>query len=149
LRELKTPLETQKARLRVRITQLRRLRALAQRRTTNTAYRRQGIGCLSGKPSRSNGIKPLSAEDVRSFWSGVVGVESHFDLSEPAIRELCGTYRGAFPSAVEDWPDCQLWGLVVRKLKGTWQRWFLWLLVEEIPPGSGDTEENHVRVNGV
>ena len=115
MRELKTSLETQKARLSVRITHLRRLQVNARRRTTNTANRRQGVECLGGISSRSDGIKPPSGEDVRSFWSGVIGAKGNFDLSEPEIREWCGTHREAFP---EDLPDCQLWGQVVRKLKG-------------------------------
>ena len=86
LRELEASLETQKARLRVRVTQLRRLRANARSKAINAAYRRQGKKCLSSRSSRPEGVQSPSPEDIRSYWSSVIGVEGHFDLSNRAIR---------------------------------------------------------------
>jgi len=79
----------------------------------NTAYWRQGLQCLSSKSSRLNKGKSPSPEDVRSYWSGVIGVESHFDLSNPAIWKWCGIHMGtAFPQAETAMPDHQIWHLV-------------------------------------
>ena len=65
-------LEMPKAHLRVRVTQLRRLRADARSKAINTAYRRQGKECLSSKSSWPEGVQPQSPKDIKSYcdWGG-------------------------------------------------------------------------------
>jgi len=85
LRELEMSLKTQKACLRVSVTQIRRLRANAKSKASNTAYRRLGVASLCSKPCQGEGIRPSPAEDVDSYWKALIGVEGHFDLEDPAI----------------------------------------------------------------
>ena len=117
LRELETSLETKKANLRVRVTQLRRLRASARSSSTNTAYRRQGPACLSGgSRGKDQGFQHPSADEVSRFWEGVIGVEGEWDPLDPAILDWAYPGSDAPAPGVVEPVDGNVWGKVVKKL---------------------------------
>ena len=115
--ELEASLETKKANLRVRATQLRRLRALVQSSSTNTAYCRQGLACLSGgSRGKDEGFQHPSADKVSRFWESVIGVEGDWEPLNPAILDWA--YPGSdgpAPGVVEP-IEGNVWGKVVKKL---------------------------------
>ena len=119
LRELETSLETKKACLRVRVTQLRRQQASARSTAINTAYRRQGPSCLSGgSRGKINGIQHPSADKVSQYWEGVIGVDGDFDTDDPELVGWLRTRTEAptMGSLRLEPIDEGIWGTVVRKL---------------------------------
>lgn len=73
-------LETKKACLRVRVTQLRCLQASVKSKTINIAYRRQGLSCLlHGGSGVDRGAEPPSASEVSDYWNSVIGIQGQWD----------------------------------------------------------------------
>ena len=116
--ELVSVLEDKKARLRVRVTQMHRLRASARSRSSNAAYRRDGPKSLCSGSGTDTTIKPPSASEVSEYWSSVIGVGASWDPEDPAVSSWCEAASEATIPAIEaDSVDLSLWGSVVKKLR--------------------------------
>jgi len=115
IHELVTMLETKKARLRVRVTQLRKLRANAKSRAINTAYRRQGPSCLRSGSGGEQGVQPPSASRVSDYWNSVIGVQGDWEPNEAVVSWMFES-AAPCPQGVEPVAP-QLWGSVVNRLR--------------------------------
>ena len=103
--------------LKVRTSQLRRLRASAWSFSINSDYRRHGPSSLSRGPrGETDGIQHPSLDDVSSFWESIIGVEREWDPQDPyLVNWALGMSDTPMPSAVEP-VDGRIWGKVVKKL---------------------------------
>ena len=110
-------LETKKAKLKVRTSQLRRLQASARSFSINSDYRRHGPSSLSRGPSgETDGIQHPSLDDISSFWESVIGVEREWDPQDPyLVNWALGMSDTLMLSAVKP-IDGRIWGKVVKKL---------------------------------
>ena len=110
-------LETKKAKLSVRASQLRRLRASSRSSSINSDYRRHGPSCLSRRPGGgTDGIQHPSADEVSGFWESVIGVEGEWDPQDPDLVDwTLGRMDALTPSMMEP-IDRNIWGKVVKKL---------------------------------
>ena len=115
MQQLKVQLETEKARLRVRSLQLRRLRAARKRRALNDRYRRQGPKVL-GDGTASQNVRPPAADQISEYWTGVVGVSGSCDLSDAAIAQWKGEMDG-LPEPRWEEPASAVWRCALKKMK--------------------------------
>jgi len=48
-------------------------------------------------------VQPPKPDDIRSYWSGIIGMEGHFDLSNPAIQQWCRlSFKGQYNAQPPD-----------------------------------------------
>ena len=119
MRELQVALATKKARLRVRVTQLRRQRANDKCKAINTAYRQHGPSCLSSMPRGDKvGINHPTADEVSQFWKGVIRVEGDFDSAsdETLAAWILGDSDTPVPRDIEP-VNIEVWGKAMRRVK--------------------------------
>ena len=117
LRELELSVETKKACLRDRVTQLRRLRAAATSFATNTAYHRQGSSCLNGGARGGrNGFKThLQTRFLTSERARLVRREDR-NLSDSTLLDWASTRSEAPVQSVEEPIDDKSGGTLLRNL---------------------------------
>ena len=119
MRKLQVALATKKARLRVRVTQLRRQKASEKCKAINTAFRQRGPLCLSSTPRGDKvGINHPTTDEVSQFWKGVIGVEGDYDCaSDPTLAAwILGDSDAPVPSGIEP-VNTEVWGTVIRRPK--------------------------------
>lgn len=85
-RGLETLLESKKNFLRVRTTQLRRLRAQARSKAANEQFRRLGPQSLEVLGQRSVPAHHPTKEVITEFWGGILSVRGEFNPDDPAIQ---------------------------------------------------------------
>ena len=116
LQQLKVQLEQEKARLRVRSLQLRRLRSNQRQRAINDRYRRQGPGALGDGQTSSKVSSIPTADQITEYWMGVVGVPGTSNLDDPAIVQWQAE-MGGLPDSHWEEPALAVWKCALRKIK--------------------------------
>ena len=109
-------LEEQKARVRVRTLQLRKMRSDLRRRAANACYRRSGARGLSEGQSESNVPTQQTADQITEYWSGVVGVPGTCDLNDSAVVQWRAEMDN-LPDPTWEEPELRVWKVACRKIK--------------------------------